>query len=43
VVLADVCSDMVANGLFFGTWGWGLDPKYQPPAPPPPSELPLGE
>jgi hypothetical protein len=30
VALADVCGDVVRNGLYFGTWGWRLDQKYVP-------------
>jgi len=31
VALSDVCGDVVANGMFFGSWGWVLNPKYNPP------------
>jgi len=30
VALADVCGDVVRNGLYFGAWGWRLDQKYLP-------------
>ena len=30
VALADVCGDVVRNGLYFGSWGWRLDQKYVP-------------
>ncbi|GBF88776.1 hypothetical protein Rsub_01677 [Raphidocelis subcapitata] len=34
VVLLDVCGQTTANGVFFGSWGWRPNPKFQP-APPP--------
>ncbi|KIY99397.1 hypothetical protein MNEG_8565 [Monoraphidium neglectum] len=36
VVLLDVCGQTVANGLFFGSWGWRPNIRFTPPAPPPP-------
>ncbi|WIA36760.1 hypothetical protein OEZ86_008026 [Tetradesmus obliquus] len=41
VVLADVCGEVVANGIFFGAWGWRQNMKFQPPAPPPPAPEPV--
>lgn len=42
VVLADVCGDMVANGIVFNQKGWRLDGRYQPPPPPPlPADAPV--
>lgn len=36
VVLLDVCGQTVANGVYFGAWGWRPNMKFMPPAPPPP-------
>jgi hypothetical protein len=41
VVLADVCGEVVANGIFFGGWGWRQNMKFAPPAPPPPAPEPV--
>jgi hypothetical protein len=41
VVLADVCGEVVANGIFFGGWGWAKNMKFAPPAPPPPAPEPV--
>lgn len=41
VVLADVCGEVVANGVFFGGWGWRQNMKFAPPAPPPPAPEPV--
>lgn len=41
VVLADVCGEVVANGIYFGAWGWRQNMKFQPPAPPPPAPEPV--
>jgi hypothetical protein len=40
-VLADVCGEVVANGIFFGGWGWRQNMKFAPPAPPPPAPEPV--
>jgi hypothetical protein len=31
VVLADVCGEAVANGIFFGSWGWLPNLKFKIP------------
>jgi hypothetical protein len=41
VVLADVCGEVVANGVYFGAWGWRPNMRFQPPAPPPPAPEPV--
>eukprot|EP00882_Tetradesmus_deserticola_P004386 GHRQ01004630.1.p1 GENE.GHRQ01004630.1~~GHRQ01004630.1.p1 ORF type:complete len:505 (+),score=154.95 GHRQ01004630.1:71-1585(+) len=35
VMLVDVCGEVVANGIFFGSWGWRQNMKFVPPPPPP--------
>lgn len=37
----DVCGEAVANGIFFGGWGWRQNMKFAPPAPPPPAPEPV--
>lgn len=43
MVLADVCGEVVANGIFFGAWGWRKNMKFSPPAPPPPAPEPVSK